>query len=71
MYIRSLSVLTVALLASLASAQTNKPNKTLDIYFVDTEGGLSALYGSLCSSTPAAPAAAIRIASWISSRRRA
>jgi beta-lactamase superfamily II metal-dependent hydrolase len=46
MYIRSLSVLTVALLASLASAQTNKPNKTLDIYFVDTEGGLSALYVS-------------------------
>ena len=46
MYIRSLSVLTFALLASLASAQTNKPNKTLDIYFVDTEGGLSALYVS-------------------------
>ena len=46
MYIRSLSVLTLACLGSLASAQTNKPNKTLDMYFVDTEGGLSALYVS-------------------------
>src|SRR5271165_2928841 len=46
MHIRSVSLLTLALLASLASAQTNKPNKTLDIYFVDTEGGLSALYVS-------------------------
>ncbi|MGD1069259.1 MAG: MBL fold metallo-hydrolase [Bryobacteraceae bacterium] len=47
MHIRTMSLLTVALLASAAaSAQTGKPNKTLDIYFVDTEGGLSALYVS-------------------------
>lgn len=32
-------------MAGLAVAQT-KPNKTLDMYFIDTEGGLSALYVS-------------------------
>jgi beta-lactamase superfamily II metal-dependent hydrolase len=37
--------LTLILLAAAGSAQ-NKPGKTLDIYFVDTEGGLSALYVS-------------------------
>ena len=36
--------LTLAL-ASLGSAQT-KPSKTLDIYFIDTEGGHSTLYVS-------------------------
>src|ERR1700730_18244117 len=35
----------LACVAHLATAQT-KPNKTLDIYFIDTEGGLSALYVS-------------------------
>src|SRR5678815_4137924 len=32
-------------LAGLAAAQTSSP-KTLDIYFIDTEGGLAALYVS-------------------------
>jgi len=41
-----LSRLLLALgLAALASAQTKSP-KTLDIYFIDTEGGLAALYVS-------------------------
>jgi beta-lactamase superfamily II metal-dependent hydrolase len=35
----------VTLLTGTAAAQT-KPGKTLDIYFVDTEGGLAALYVS-------------------------
>lgn len=37
------SLLTFVLFAGLADAQP-KPGKTLDIYFIDTEGGLSALY---------------------------
>ena len=35
----------LALFSTVATAQT-KPGKTLDIYFVDTEGGLAALYVS-------------------------
>jgi len=31
---------------TIAGQAQNKPNKTLDMYFVDTEGGLSALYVS-------------------------
>ena len=38
-------LLALALLAAAGSAQT-RPAKTLDIYFIDTEGGLSALYVS-------------------------
>jgi beta-lactamase superfamily II metal-dependent hydrolase len=45
MQMRSAILLSLAVLAAGASAQ-NKPNKTLDMYFVDTEGGLSALYVS-------------------------
>src|ERR1035437_9919813 len=45
MYIRSQVLLTLAVLAVAGSAQ-NTPHKTLDMYFVDTEGGLSALYVS-------------------------
>ena len=39
------AVIALALFAVAGQAQ-NKPNKTLDIYFVDTEGGLAALYVS-------------------------
>ena len=39
------TVIALALFAVAGQAQ-NKPNKTLDMYFVDTEGGLSALYVS-------------------------
>ncbi len=39
------AVFVLAVFAVAGQAQT-KPNKTLDIYFVDTEGGLSALYVS-------------------------
>src|SRR5437867_12198692 len=39
------SLLAFALFTAVAGAQT-KPGKTLDIYFVDTEGGLAALYTS-------------------------
>jgi beta-lactamase superfamily II metal-dependent hydrolase len=39
------SLLAAALLAPCAHAQT-KPGKTLDFYFIDTEGGLAALYVS-------------------------
>jgi len=45
MHIRSAILLSVAVLTAVGSAQ-NKPNKTFDMYFVDTEGGLSALYVS-------------------------
>jgi len=38
-------LLTLALAAALGSAQT-KPSKTLDIYYIDTEGGHSTLYVS-------------------------
>ena len=50
MYIRSAALVGVALFAAAASAQT-KPDKTLDMYFVDTEGGLSALYVSPTGET--------------------
>ncbi len=40
------SLLAFALLAAAGSAQTQPAKKTLDIYFIDTEGGLSALYVS-------------------------
>jgi competence protein ComEC len=39
------AVIALALFSVAGQAQ-NKPNKTLDMYFVDTEGGLSALYVS-------------------------
>jgi competence protein ComEC len=39
------SLVCLTLFAALAAAQ-NKPAKTLDIYFVDTEGGLAVLYVS-------------------------
>jgi competence protein ComEC len=39
------SLLAFAMLAAVGGAQT-KPAKTLDIYFIDTEGGLAALYVS-------------------------
>ena len=39
------SLVCLTLFAALAAAQ-NKPAKTLDIYFIDTEGGLAALYVS-------------------------
>src|SRR5580700_11259828 len=45
MHIRSAALLTLTLLAAAGSAQ-NKTGKSLDMYFVDTEGGLSALYVS-------------------------
>jgi beta-lactamase superfamily II metal-dependent hydrolase len=45
MLIRPAVLFTLALAAVSASAQT-KTAKTLDIYFIDTEGGLSALYVS-------------------------
>jgi competence protein ComEC len=48
MHIRSAILL--SLLAAMASAQT-RPGKTLDMYFVDTEGGLSALYVSPTGET--------------------
>ena len=45
MRIKSAFLLALALFATVGNAQ-NKPAKTLDIYFIDTEGGLSALYVS-------------------------
>ena len=36
-------LLTLALSTAVGSAQT-RPSKTLDIYFIDTEGGHSTLY---------------------------
>ncbi len=45
MYIRSSLLLAITLFSAAGNAQ-NKPGKTLDMYFVDTEGGLSALYVS-------------------------
>jgi len=39
------SLLAIGFLAAVGSAQT-KPGQTLDFYFIDTEGGLSALYVS-------------------------
>jgi beta-lactamase superfamily II metal-dependent hydrolase len=45
MHIRSTILLSAVVLAAGASAQ-NKAGKTFDMYFVDTEGGLSALYVS-------------------------
>ena len=67
MHIRPTILLSVAFLATVASAQ-NKAGKTLDMYFVDTEGGLSALYVSPTGESllidTGSPAAAIRNASW-------
>ena len=45
MYLRSALLSAIILFTSVAQAQT-KPGKTLDMYFVDTEGGLEALYVS-------------------------
>jgi competence protein ComEC len=45
MYIRTTVLLAITLFAAIGNAQ-NKTSKTLDMYFVDTEGGLSALYVS-------------------------
>jgi competence protein ComEC len=44
--IRFTNVVFVLTLFAVAGQAQTKPNKTLDIYFVDTEGGLSALYVS-------------------------
>src|SRR5438132_14219325 len=40
------ALLGLAACTMVVAAAQDKPGKTLDIYFVDTEGGLSALYVS-------------------------
>jgi len=56
-------LLTFVLFAGAAVAQP-KPGKTLDIYFIDTEGGLSALYLS-----PTGESLLIDTGKWLSGRR--
>jgi beta-lactamase superfamily II metal-dependent hydrolase len=68
-------VLTLALAAAVGSAQS-KSSKSLDIYFIDTEGGHSTLYvspsgESLLMDTGSPGTAAMPTASWLPFKRPA
>ena len=66
-------LLTLALAAAVGSAQSS--SKTLDIYFIDTEGGHSTPYvsptGESLLMDTGSPGGRMPIASWLSFKRPA
>ena len=46
MHVRSAALIALTLIAAAGSAQNKPAGKTLDIYFVDAEGGMAVLYVS-------------------------